>query len=405
MKRPLFSSPARPWRTALLIAPAAATFASAAHAQVFISSSRTVAGGNPFSESVANNVNIGRAPGNVDVAGVTVDVVGAGSLNGFSGFLTNLYSSSAVNVLGGNVGRLSLFGNNSVTVSGGNLVGYSSSFNSGVTSFQVSGGTVSQAPGAGNQLYYGNTSAFSGGAVGGTTAIIGGNLTVSGAAVSTVSLKTGTITQTAGATRYIEVDRSSGDDSVAANITIRGGTVGVNAQKGGISTNTFQSNATPTNVSILGGSVSEGILSRGTSAASSFQIRGGTFSDYGLNGSQQVNLDQRASFYILGATNFDFYGTNLALSAPIAGVFFSTLGSEIGEGNILYSGSYYTITGTLENGQTINNRIFDASSGTGAIRLNAVGPANGANAPEPGSLALLLPALGIAGIAIRRRKG
>ena len=116
----------------------------------------------------------------------------------------------------------------------------------------------------------------------------------------------------------------------------------------------------------------------------SARIRGGAFS---------------STFALLGSGTVDFFGDGLVLTSLGSGSY-SNPNTYYGASN--FSGEYFRLTGTLQDGQTIDRTLFRAGNASGTFRLNATA------VPEPGALcligALALPAGIFAALRTHRRK-
>ena len=311
-----------------------------AHAQ-FITTNRTIAGGNPVVEAYPVNLIVGRNAANVAVPGLTVDVVAPASV-GFGLFAD---SNTVLNISGGTHGQVYARDTSTVTVSGAAAIGAARVDADAV--MRVTGGTIT-----------------TGGAFFGVG--VAGLLEVSGGDISDIAVNFG------------------------GRATIRGGTIGTNTIRG-LSLGTTSSSAF---ASVAGGTISNGIETRtGVLDVLAGTINGGLFNYDGSvavsGGAFDAGFNGR-TFGTLGAGNIVFTGTNLVLSAPTP--------ATIQYGGTGYTGNNYTLTGILADGQAINRVVFDATGGTGAIVLTAV-----AVVPEASTL-WLVGAAGLVGVVCRRVK-
>lgn len=380
--------------TALLLTGAVGI--PAARAQFIpITADATIANGNPLNSNYGTNVILIGAQRDAfatRVPNLHVDIVDPAvfTYSNLVGRGVEVYSNTVVSVTGGAIGNgLNAFDQSDVTISGGTIQGIGLSFaafapgpntphitvNTGATISQnltgnaaagvflgtltVNGGTLRNVTnnGEGIRLFGTGTAQINGG----TTQVI--STSDSGALFMTG----GTINGVLGSNSQALILQSA----VAASIS--GGTI-----NGGIQSNS--QNGIGTGKADISGNVAvnDGVFSL-AGLASDINVFGGTFG----GGSSP------AAFYALGGASINFFGTGLLLSAPTPGsyTFFQGIGSTT------YVGNFFTVTGILRDGQSINRVLFDAVSVNGStaglgggFTTNAVSAA----APEPGSLALSL---------------
>lgn len=379
----------------------------------FISSDRTVANGNPlngtyYGQTVWVGVS-GVSNGVVTrVANVQVDVVEPAlfSYSDQTGGGLAAYSNSVVRMAGGTFaqhsangfgGYVSLNDTSTAVIDGGSLRGLSTAGAApGAAGSQVTlnGGVVQN--GIGGIAYILNGRLV---VNGGTLRAQGGNSAIAGGAGAVVDVNGGLVQSVAGSAVYLDSDSAftmSGGtvrggpgggaqwgvrlQSVTTPAALRGGTV-----DGGLRADALNSVLSPQ--AVLGGNLAlnGGVFAYGNAA---LDVTGGLYTRF-------AGAD--ASFFALGSNTINFFGTDLALSAPTAGQVFETNN---------YSGNFYTFTnGTFADGQSaIGLRVFDAD----AVAGNPLGGGftlNAAPVPEPGTGLLLLMALPALGGAIRRRQG
>ena len=384
-----------------------------AAAQQYITTNRTVSGGNPLNGNyIGQSVLVGASlisNGIVTrVPNVQVDVVAPAvfSYNDQTGGGLAAYSNSVVRIQGGTFnqisangfgGGVSLSDTSMGIINGGTLRALSlSGTAAGAAGAQatVNGGLIENGL-AGVAYIVNGTLNVTGGilrAQGGQSGIAGGTgsvVNVSGGLVqsaqgsainisqdSALTMTGGTATGgTGGGPRWgVRLDSAN----IAA--ALRGGTVngGLRADAG--------SNPTTARQAILGGTVSVngGVFAYGNAA---LDVTGGTYTRF-------AGAD--ASFFAMGTNTINFFGTGLALSGPTAG--------QVFEFNN-YTGNFYTFTGgTFSDGQNATGlRLFDALSVAGNL-LDGGFTLNAAPVPEPSTALLLLLALPAIGVAVRRRR-
>ena len=403
---------ARPSMPALGIALLVSAWAVPAAAQQYITTNRTVSGGNPLNGNyIGQSVLVGASlisNGIVTrVPNVQVDVVAPAvfSYNDQTGGGLAAYSNSVVRIQGGSFnqisangfgGGVSLSDSSTGIIDGGTLRALSlSGTAAGAAGAQatVNGGLIENGI-AGVAYIVNGTLNVTGGtlrALGGQSGIAGGTgsvINVSGGLVqslqgsainisqdSALTMTGGTATGDAGGGAQWGV-RLDGVNIVAA---LRGGTV-----NGGVRTEAG-SNPTTARQATLGGTfnVNGGVFAYGNAA---LDVTGGNYTRF-------AGAD--ASFFAMGTNTINFFGTGLALSGPTAGQVFETNN---------YAGNFHTFTGgAFSDGQSaVGLRLFDAVSVAG----NPLGGGftlNAAPVPEPSTALLLLLALPAIGVAVRRR--
>ena len=377
----------------------------------FISSDRTVANGNPLNGNYGGQGVIVGASAFVNgfpvrVANVKVDIVAPAQFN-FSdatGGSMGLYSNSIVTMQGGtfgssgtfaNVGRLSVYDTSTVTISGGSLAGITingTAAGDAGARVSITGGQLVVPSGVGTLVQNGALS-MSGGSlltsgsfqpaiygVSGSVISIAGGLVQSASyaavyldAASVFSMSGGSITGgTLGGAQW-----GLRTEAVAATAVLRGGTV-----NGGIRTTALNSQVMPQ--AALGGNVTVngGVFAYGNAVV---DVTGGSYTRF-------AGAD--ASFFAMGTNSINFFGTGLALSAPVSGQVFETNN---------YTGNFYTFTsGTFSDGQSaVGLRLFDAVSVAGN-NLPGGFTLNPSPVPEPGTWLLMLLALPAVAAAARR---
>ncbi len=390
-----------------------AALARPAIAQDFVSSNRTVVGGNPMDVSYSGqSVHVGVSGfvnGNpIRVTNVQVDIVAPAQLN-FSeatGGSLWMYSNSQVTVQGGtfgssttfaSVGRTTLADTSVLNVQGGSLGAVTvNGAAAGLAGARVivTDGQLLAPSGAGAIVQNGGFS-ISGGSLQATATNV--QPALYGLGGSIISMSGGTVQSATSAAVYL------GAGSV---FSMTGGTVtggpGGNAQWG------VRTEGVATGAVLNGGTVNGGIRTTAGSNQSTLQavlggtlaVNGGVFA-YGnaavdvTGGSYSRFAGANASFFAMGANTVNFYGTDLALSGPTVGSVFETNN---------YSGNFYTFTsGMFSDGQSaVGLRLFDAVS-VGGNPLGGGFTLNPSPVPEPATALLLLMALPAIGVAVRRR--
>jgi hypothetical protein len=377
--------------------------AGTARAQLYVTSDRTVANGNPINESLFGvPVYVGLASNGTEAPGVRVDVVDPASLgvSNFTGGGLGAYSTSVVNVLGGSVGSLGASGNSVVTVSGGSHGGIGTSASGTMI---LNGGTVTTSGGAIGCYVTGGSltvnagvtvnSNFAVSVAGGAATLNGGTFGVAGPPPSVNAYgvnvgTTGSLTVNGGLIRS-GVSTNSGTASLIRGGEVRGG---LNADLGGV-------------LNVTGGTILGSVISaaaNGSPGTSLISVSGGAFSggDFQLftAGTARVSggAFADATFALLGSGSLDFFGAGLALTGIGAGSY-TNPNTYYGASN--YTGQFFRLTGTLADGTAIDRPVFRADGATGTARIN-----NTVTVPEPGTLALAaLPLLGIAAGRARRK--
>lgn len=390
--------------SAAFLVAAVAFVPRVAQAQSFINVNRTVALGNPVDNFFGpNGVYIGTtfAAPTGNIPNLTVEFVAPAFVqySNLSGAGVGIYSNSLVNVLGGTFqGGISVNEQSTLNVTGGSLAGVG--VGGTTATANLSGGTVAT---SGGQIALfaasGGTLNVNAGATvnsifalssnGGATNITGGTL----GNLNQITPTTNQYAVNAGGSNLFNMSGGIVYGGVSSSSTstgiIRGGTV-----NGGVLT------ALDAVFAITGGTINGGLIA--AQNAAQFQIGGGTINGNGNDfrffnsGSARITGGTfGGTFAALGSGNLDFFGTNLVLSNATAGTYSN---SATFYGQSTYAGTFYRLTGVLQNGQAIDNTVFQALGQTGAIRLNATG------APEPASFTFLLPGLATGAGVLRRRR-
>lgn len=385
-----------------------AALAGPSAAATFITTDRTVAGGNPI-DGIYNGqgVFVGVNAAFTRIANVHADVVDPAQLNysDQTGGGLAAYSNSVVNVRGGSFvqysptgccGGVSANDTSRLNISGGTLDGLSvNGAAAGAAGAQatVSGGLIQNyrrgvagvANGvlnvSGGTIRSNSAQAAMVGGVGGVINISGGLVqSVSGAALivgagSALSMSGGTVSGLASRASGISLETVS----VAADL--RGGTI-----NGGLRADRFGTGA-PALQATLSGTIT---LNGGAFALrdAALGITGGSYTAYAGSG---------AHFFALGSNSLNFYGDGLELSGPTAGSVFMDYN---------YEGNFYTFThGTLAGGQSaVGLRIFDALSFGGSTTGLGGGFTLTTAVPEPAQWAMLLLALPLLTWRVARRR-
>jgi PEP-CTERM motif len=392
---------------------ALAALAGPAAANQFITSDRTVAGGNPLNGTYLGQTLLVGASAVVNgevqrVGNVRVDVTAPAhfTYNDQTGGGVAAYSNSVVRVTGG------LFDQNSANGFGGgvNLSDTASArVEGGTMRFLALNGAAAGAAGAqatvtGGLIQNGlsGVGVVTNGVLnvsGGTLRSTGGQGAITGARGSVINVSGGSMESALGAAVYLAEDSTftmtggtlSGGPSgraqwglrtqhIAHTALLQGGTI-----NGGVRTMAFG------NTHLLQATLSGNMIVNGGVFAynnAAVDVHGGNYTRY-------AGAD--ASFFAMGLNTINFYGTGLALSGPTAGSVFETNN---------YQGNFYTFTGgTFAGGQSaVGLRIFDATSVAGT-QLGGGFVLNTAPVPEPATwlmMGLALPAL--AAVARRQKR-
>ena len=380
----------------------------------FITSSRTIAGGNPMNGNYSGQPILVGASGVFNgevtrVPNVRVDIVAPAQLN-FSdatgGYLA-AYSNSVVRMQGGSAGTASIFANVSrftqydtsqFELTGGSLAGITLN------------GTAAGAAGARATVAGGVMQSFAGivaYVTNGTLAVTGGSILATGTNVqpgiqgdqgSVIAVSGGTVQSASGAAAYIHFNSAF---SMTGG-TLTGGTGG-GAQWG------LQLANTSTPASVTGGTLNGGLRADAAGSTPRLQatlggnatVNGGVFAYGGgavdvTGGSYTRFAGADASFFAMGTNSINFFGTGLVLSGATAGSVFETNN---------YLGNFYTFTaGTFSDGQSaVGVRLFDAVSVAGNL-LGGGFTLNPSPVPEPASALLMLLALPAVTALVRRRQ-
>jgi len=393
-----------PILTVLSAALLLGAWAAPAAAQ-YITTNRTVAGGNPLNGTYSQGVAVGASAiinGVVTrVPDLRVDIVAPALFNwtDATGGTFSVFSNSVLTITGGNfapvssflgVGRMSLFDTSRADISGGTLkqlVVNGTAAGSAGASVTISGGTLQSSSGQGVSVQRGTLEISGGSIQRGIAGITGSIITISG----------GTVLAAAGGPA-INVAFDSA-------LTMTGGTV--TAGPGGNAAWGVNLSGTSTAATLLGGTVNGGV--RATAASNqiarqgmlggNLSVNGGVFA-YGnaeldvTGGSYTRFAGANASFFAMGTNTINFFGTDLALSGPTPG--------QVSDVNT-FSGNFYTFTGgTFSDGQSATGlRLFDAVS-LGSTQLGGGFTLNTAPVPEPSTALLLLLGLPFLSAAVRR---
>ena len=394
---------------------------SGAHAQdLYVSSDRTVANGNPINGTF-NTVRVGKDSALNNYDGIHADIIG-GTYN--AAFFA--YNTSTVNVSGGlfkngllpqnatvlNFGGtaqsdnfLAVFNTATLNVSGGTINALQNT-NAALVNF---GGTAQA-----NTLLTFNTSTTN--VTGGTFSLNGriqdsSNVIITGGTFnngldayqnSTITVTGGTITgglsghnsSTVNIGGTAQIDFLQITDNSTFNISGANFPSGLNAVNNStvnFSGGTVGSVLEADNNSIVnfGGTTQAGSLIAADS--STINVTGGVVTDLlGIGGTYNISGGQIAHNTLanigegLGA-NFSLYnilGTNLTLSNAVSGIF------DDGFGDLL-NGVFWKLNGTLQNGDALNTRYFDFG-GSLSAPAHIVGAQVVPAVPEPGSAGSLV---------------
>ncbi len=357
-----------------------AVAATGAHAQdAFITSDRTVAGGNPVSGSFTN-VYVGlQSNGTTQVANVDADIIAPTAITGN----VQTYNNSITNISGGTINQI-IQSNTSTVILGGTASVDRVTVDTG-TNFSMTGGSVTGTNGI-------LTRGASADVTGGTISHLNSN---GGTGVGTVSIRGGTLGENGNFIRRNNTTTAGLlNQKYETTLTVLGGTVNALQADRGITI--IQSGATINggirvsqpvinvqdliSTRIMGGAINGGVVGLTDAGIS---ISGGLF-DAGIDG---------RTFATLGRSTIAFTGIDLVVSAPTAATWTWD--------GFTFTGDNYTIAGRLSDGTAINRILFDQTGAGNTGSFSVINVA--ASAPEPGSLALLaLPLVGA--IVARRRK-
>lgn len=397
---------------ALMALPALLAAALPAAAAEFITTNRTVAGGNPLNGNyIGQQVIVGLTAAQQPVLNVQVDVVAPAlfSYSDQTGGGIRAASNSVVRIQGGTFNQITGTGfggglelNDAATgaISGGTLRHLSvAGAAAGVAGARatVSGGLIENGV-AGVAAVNNGTLHVSGGTLRSTG---NGQSAIAGGAGSVIQVSGGLLQSTTGAAIYIAQNSS---------LAITGGTVTGGASGGGqwgvrmeganlmgqFSGGTINGGVRADAYSFqtalqatLGGSlaVNGGVFAYNNAAVN---VTGGSYTDF-------AGAAPSASFLAMGSNTINFFGSGLALSGPTAGSVFETNN---------YVGNFYTFTsGVFADGQSaVGLRLFDATSVAnnpllGGFTLNAV-----AAVPEPATWLMMMLALPALGAVVRQRR-
>lgn len=392
------SNARQPRHVALALAlVAAATLAGPCAAATFITSDRTVAGGNPLSGNYSGQgVFVGVDSAFNRIANVHVDVIDPAQLNysDQTGGGLAAYGNSVVNVRGGSFvqysptgccGGISANDTSRLNISGGTLDGLSVS------------GTAAGAAGAQATVSDGliqNYRGYVAGVTNGVLAVSGGTIrsnsaqgalvgnagsviNISGGLVQSVGgaaviASTGSALHLSGGTVSGLASRAFGIvlDNTGAAADLHGGTI-----NGGLRADRYGTGSPALQATLSGALTLNGGAFALRDAA--LDITGGNYTAY---------AGSNAHFFALGSNSLNFYGDGLELSGPTAGSVFMDYN---------YDGNFYTFThGTLAGGQSaVGLRVFDALSlGGSTVGLGGSFTLTSA-VPEPAHWVMLLLAL------------
>jgi hypothetical protein len=378
----------------------------------YVTSNRTIAGGNPLNGNyIGQTVVVGASlisNGNVTrVANVEVDVVAPAlfSYSDQTGGGISAYSNSVVRLQGGTFNQISGTGfgggisasdTATVVVNGGSIRAISSSGSAAGAAgarLTVNGGLIENGVAGVAYIVNGTLDVN-----GGTLRATGGQSGIAGGGGSVITVNGGLVQSLQGAAIYIAQDSA---------LTVTGGTV--TGGSGGVGAWGVRMEGANRMANLRGGTVNGGVRNDAASNQTALQatlggsltVNGGVFA-YGnaavnvTGGSYTRFAGADAEFFAMGGNTINFFGTDLALSGPTAGSVF-----ELNS----YTGNFYTFTGgTFADGQSaVGLRLFDATSIVGnpldgGFTLN---PA--AAVPEPSTGLLMVLALPAIGALVRRR--
>lgn len=398
---------------ALATAALLGALALPAAAVEYVTTNRTIAGGNPLNgnyigqtvvvgaSQIANGI-VTRVP-NVQVDAVAPAVF---TYNDQTGGGISAYSNSVVRIQGGTFNQNSGTGfgggidasdTSTVIVNGGSIRAISASGSAAGAAgarLSVNGGLIEN--GVAGVAYIVNGTLD---VTGGTLRATGGQSGIAGGGGSVITVSGGLVQSLQGAAVYIAQDSAfTMTGGTATGGSGGGGAWGVRMEGANLMAN------------LRGGTVNGGMRNDAASNQTALQatlggslaVNGGVFA-YGnaavnvIGGSYTRFAGADASFFAMGSNTINFFGADLALSGPTAGSVF-----EFNN----YVGNFYTFTsGTFADGQSaVGLRLFDATS----IAGNALGggftlnPA--AAVPEPSTWLLMALALPAVGVAVRRRQ-
>ncbi len=378
----------------------------------YVTTNRTIAGGNPLNGNyVGQTVLVGASQilnGIVTrVPNLQVDVVAPASFvyNDQTGGGLDAYSNSLLRIQGGTFsqnssngfgGGVSAFDTSTVIVNGGSLRAISvagSAAGAAGAHATINGGLVENGVAVVAYPINGTLDVN-----GGTLRATGSQPGIAGARGSVITVNGGLVQSLQGAAIYITEDSAltmtggtvTGGPGGGAQWGVRtqGGSQAVNLQGGTVNggVRTMANLSQPVLQATMGGSltVNGGVFAHGTAA---INVTGGSYTRF-------AGAD--ASFFAMGSNSINFFGTELALSGPTAGSVF-----ELNN----YIGNFYTFTsGTFADGQSaVGLRLFDATSVAGNVLGGGFTLNPPAAVPEPSTWLLMALALPAIGAAVRRR--
>ncbi len=409
---PLRRRPARRGLHGVGAAALLGALALPASAVEYITSDRTIAGGNPLNGNyIGQTVVVGVSSifnGIVTrVPNVQADVVAPAvfSYNDQTGGGISAYSNSVVRIQGGIFNQISPTGfgggvsasdTASLVVNGGSLRAISSSGTGAGAAgarLKVDGGLIENGVAGVAYIVNGTLDVN-----GGTLRATGGQSGIAGGTGSVITLNGGLVQSVQGAAVYIAQDSA---------FTMTGGTA--TGGSGGGAAWGVRVEGANLMAKLLGGTVNGGVRNDAASNQPALQatlggsltVNGGVFA-YGnaavnvTGGGYTRFAGADAAFFAMGSNTINFFGADLALSGPTAGSVFETNN---------YTGSFYTFTsGTFSDGQSaVGLRLFDAvtvagNALSGGFTLNPT-----AAVPEPSSWLLMLLALPAIAAVVRRQ--
>lgn len=377
---------------------------------------------NPFTVTVADG---GKITKRTDVYNKATFQVAGGSVGNVFAF-----GNSRVNLMGGTTNYVNSSGGSQVTVTGGvNNEIVTTNLGFGAGSATILGGSNRFVTALSGQIEVNGGSAFrlsaladgkmtvEGGAAGGASADIGGTLTVNGGRVNgIVAFQDARVTVNGGTHGGVSTWRNSVgvvnggyfpggglDASETSTLTVNGGSgtfITSSQHSGTLTMNAgFTSLARSWDTSTFnlhGGQVTTFFQALNQST---LNVYGGYIEELFVLDDAVVNYYGgkigRNSMLLLGSSSLRMYGTNWDLTDPTAGTY-------LDDDGVLHTGTYYTLSGTFEDGTPVLTSFFDEDGGN---TIQLLTPGAVVSAPEPGSAALLCLSLaGVAGSALRKRR-